>query len=146
MVLVVGIGITTFGVFCTSAISLSYTVDCFKEIPGESFVAIMIVRNNLGFSFSYAITPWIEATGLRNCFISVSMISLVCTGSFHFMIRWGKSLRRQSAGKYWEFVAAERDTAINYLESVNRCNLTLQIDTSKIISSICIASPLIDSS
>ncbi|VUC30657.1 unnamed protein product [Clonostachys rosea] len=113
MVLILGIGIVTFGVVCASAIALSYVVDCFKEIAGESFVSIMIVRNTIGFSFSYAITPWIEATGLRNCFISVAMISLVCTSSFLLMIRWGKSLRRFSAPKYWEFVAAEREMAIH---------------------------------
>lgn len=113
MTLIVGIGITTFGVVSASAISLSYAVDCFKEIAGESFAAIIVVRNTLAFSFSYAITPWIEAAGLQNCFISVSIISLVCTCSFLVMIRWGKSLRRLSAGRYWAFVAAERDTAVH---------------------------------
>ncbi|KAJ0313682.1 hypothetical protein COL5a_003395 [Colletotrichum fioriniae] len=113
MVLIVGIGITTFGVVCASAISLSYAVDCFKEIAGESFVAIIIIRNTLAFAFSYAITPWIEASGLQNCFISVAMISLVCTCSFLPMIKWGKALRRFSAERYWRFVADERETAVH---------------------------------
>lgn len=112
MVLIIGIGITTFGVVCASAISLSYSVDCFKEIAGESFVSIMIIRNTLGFAFSYAITPWIEGMGLRNCFISVSLISLVCTNTFLIMIFWGKSLRKLSAARYWRYVAAERNTAV----------------------------------
>lgn len=113
MVLIVGIGITTFGVMAASAISLSYAVDCFKEIAGESFVAIIIIRNTMGFAFSYAITPWIEAAGLQTCFISVAMISLVCTCSFLPMIRWGKALRRLSAARYWKFVADERETAVH---------------------------------
>lgn len=113
MVLIVGIGLVTCGVVAASAISLSYAVDCFKEISGESFAAIMVVRNTIGFSFSYAITPWIESVGLLNCFISVSVLSFVCTSSFLVMIYWGKSFRRMSAKKYWEFVAAERDTAIH---------------------------------
>lgn len=113
MVLIVGIGLVTCGVVAASAISLSYAVDCFKEISGEAFASIMVVRNTIGFSFSYAITPWIESVGLRNCFITVSILSMVCTGSFLAMIYWGKSLRRLSAKTYWEFVAAERDTAIH---------------------------------
>ncbi|SPO01542.1 related to HOL1, putative substrate-H+ antiporter [Cephalotrichum gorgonifer] len=113
MVLVVGIGLVTCGVVAASAISLSYAVDCFKEISGEAFACIMVVRNTIGFSFSYAITPWIEAVGLRNCFISVSAMSFVCTCSFLGMIFWGKALRRMSAKKYWEFVALERDTAVH---------------------------------
>lgn len=112
MVLIIGIGITTFGVVCASAISLAYAVDCFKEMAGESFVSINIIRNTIGFSFSYAITPWIEAVGLRNCFISVSLISFFCTYTFLGVILWGKSWRRMSAERYWEFVATEREMAL----------------------------------
>ena len=75
MVLVIGIGITTFGVICASAIALSYAVDCFKEIAGESFAVILALRNTWGFAFSYAITPWIKGVGLRNCFITVAVLS-----------------------------------------------------------------------
>ncbi|KAK4870519.1 hypothetical protein LT330_004867 [Penicillium expansum] len=107
MVLIIGIGVTTFGVVCASAISLAYAVDCFKEMAGESFVSINIIRNTIGFSFSYAITPWIEAVGLRNCFISVSFISFFCTYSFVVVVIWGKSWRRMSAERYWQFVATE---------------------------------------
>lgn len=115
MVLIMGIGVVTFGVICASAISLAYAVDCFKEIAGESFVGIIVLRNTMGFAFSYAITPWIEKVGLRDCFISVSVISLVCTGTFVLMILWGKNLRRFSADRYWRYVAAERgDTALRH--------------------------------
>lgn len=107
MVLIIGIGITTFGVVCASAISLSYAVDCFKEMAGESFVTIIIIRNSIGFAFSYAITPWIQAMGLRDCFITVSMITLFCTYSFIVVIVWGKSWRRFSARYYWRFVEKE---------------------------------------
>ncbi|KAJ5952234.1 Major facilitator superfamily domain general substrate transporter [Penicillium vulpinum] len=111
MVLIIGIGVTTFGVVCASAISLAYAVDCFKEMAGESFVSINIIRNTIGFSFSYAITPWIEAVGLRNCFISVSLISFFCTYTFLGVVVWGKSWRRMSADRYWQFVATEREMA-----------------------------------
>lgn len=107
MALIFGIGMVTFGVVCGGAISLAYSVDCFKEISGESLVTVMLIRNTLGFAFSYAITPWIENMGLQNCFISVAMISLVCTCTFLLMIVWGKSLRRMSAARYWRYVASE---------------------------------------
>ena len=112
MVLIIGIGLVTCGVVAASSIALSYAVDCFKEISGEAFAAIIVVRNTIGFVFTYVITPWIESVGLRDCFISVSVLSFVCMFSFLLMIFWGKSLRRMSAKRYWQFVAAERDTAI----------------------------------
>ncbi|KAL3489805.1 major facilitator superfamily domain-containing protein [Aspergillus germanicus] len=100
MVLIIGIGITTFDVVCASAISLAYATDCFEAMAGESFVSIMIIRNTIGFAFSYAITPWIDAMGLRGCFISVSLISFFCTYTFLAVIFWGKSWRRLSAKRY----------------------------------------------
>ncbi|KAF7562642.1 hypothetical protein G7046_g1497 [Stylonectria norvegica] len=108
MGLIFGIGFVTFGVVCGGAISLAYAVDCFKEISGETLVSIIIIRNTLGFAFSYAITPWIDNLGLQDCFISVAMISLVCTCTFLPMIYWGKSLRRFSARRYWVYVAEEQ--------------------------------------
>jgi MFS family permease len=112
MVLIIGIGITTFGVVCASAISLAYATDCFEAMAGESFVSIMIIRNTIGFAFSYAITPWIDAMGLRDCFISVSLIPFFCTYTFLAVIFWGKSWRRLSAKRYWQFVSLQSDTAV----------------------------------
>jgi MFS family permease len=113
MVLIFGVGLVTFGVVCGGAVSLAYAVDCFKEITGETMVSIMIIRNTLGFAFGYAITPWIESLGLRDCFISVAMISCFCTLSFLAMRIWGKSLRRMSANRYWKYVAAERASGVS---------------------------------
>lgn len=108
MALIIGLGMVTFGIVCGGAVSLAYAVDCFKEITGESMASIMIIRNTLGFAFGYAITPWIDGLGLQNCFISVGLISVVCTLSFLGMNFWGKMLRRKSANRYWRYVTAER--------------------------------------
>lgn len=108
MGLIIGIGLTTFGVVCGGAISLAYAVDCFKEMAGESLVTVIIIRNTIGFAFSYAITPWIENMGLQNCFISVALISLTCTSTFLLMIYWGKVLRRMSTERYWRYISDER--------------------------------------
>ncbi|KAF5007580.1 hypothetical protein FDECE_6088 [Fusarium decemcellulare] len=113
MGLIFGIGFTTFGVVCGGAISLAYTVDCFKEIAGESLIAVILIRNTLGFAFGYAINPWIDNLGLQNCFVSVSMISLFCTCTFLGMVGWGKRLRKFSAGRYWSYVAEERTSSFH---------------------------------
>jgi MFS family permease len=99
-----GLGFVTFGVVCGGSISLSYAVDCFKDIAGESMITVIIIRNTLGFAFSYAITPWIDASGLQNTFVAVSMVSLACTLSFLAMIVFGKRLRKWSAKRYWSYV------------------------------------------
>lgn len=108
MGLMVGIFFVSFGVVTGGSCALAYAVDCFKEISGESLVTVIIIRNTVGFAFNYAINPWIDNLGLQNCFISVSMLVLLTTMSFLLMVVWGKSLRRLSSKKYWEYVAKER--------------------------------------
>ncbi|KAL1864991.1 hypothetical protein VTK73DRAFT_5541 [Phialemonium thermophilum] len=105
MGLIFGVGFVTFGVVCGGAISLAYTVDCFKDVAGDSMVAVIIIRNTVGFAFSYAITPWIQNLGLQDCFISAAMISLTCTATFLLMVLFGKRLRKMSARRYWDYVA-----------------------------------------
>ncbi|KAI7166494.1 MFS general substrate transporter, partial [Hortaea werneckii] len=52
-----GLGMMVFGVIVGGSIGLSYAVDCFKEISGESMASVIVVRNTIGFGFTYAITP-----------------------------------------------------------------------------------------
>ena len=108
MGLIIGVGMVTFGVVCGGSISLAYAVDCFKDIAGESMITVIIIRNTLGFGFSYGINPWINNLGLRNCFVSVALIALACTYSFLIIIVIGKSLRKFSAKQYWKYVAEDR--------------------------------------
>lgn len=109
MGLIIGLFFVTFGVVTSSSVALAYTVDCFKEITGESMIAVIIVRNTLSFAFNYAINPWIDSLGLQNCFVSVSLIALVCTFSFLPMVYVGKRLRKFSAAKYWEYIAEDKN-------------------------------------
>lgn len=100
-----GLGMLAFGCITGGSIAISYNVDCFKELSGESMVSVILIRNTLGFGFSYAITPWVETQGLRDCFITVGMVSLATTATFLIVVVFGKSWRRFSSQKYWDYVA-----------------------------------------
>jgi len=100
-----GLGMLTFGVVTGASIAISYNVDCFKELGGESMISVIVIRNTLGFGFSYAITPWYTHQGLKNCFITAGFVSLGCTATFLIFIVFGKRLRKFSSSKYWEYVA-----------------------------------------
>lgn len=101
-----GLGMLTFGLIVGGGIGLSYAVDCFKEISGESMASVIIIRNTIGFGFSYAITPWYTNMGLQNCFITAGFVSLACMATFLLMIWKGKTLRRMSAKTYWRYVGS----------------------------------------
>lgn len=98
-----GLGMLSFGCITGGSIAISYNIDCFKEIAGESMMTVIIIRNTMGFGISYAITPWVEAQGLRDCFVTVGMMALVCTGSFLGIMVFGKRLRRKARARYWEY-------------------------------------------
>ncbi|GAB7358070.1 hypothetical protein MBLNU230_g0232t1 [Neophaeotheca triangularis] len=102
--LVFGLGMLVFGLIVGGSIGISYAVDCFKEIGGESMASVMVIRNTIGFGFSYAITPWYTDMGLQDCFITAGFVSLACMATFLLMIWKGKTLRRLSAKTYWEYV------------------------------------------
>jgi MFS family permease len=102
--LVFGLGMLTFGCVTGGAIAVSYNADCFKELAGETTVSVMLIRNTIGFGFSYAITPWWTTQGLQYCFITAGIVSLACTFTFLFVIVWGKRIRRWSIPAYRNFM------------------------------------------
>ncbi|EJT70906.1 hypothetical protein GGTG_11929 [Gaeumannomyces tritici R3-111a-1] len=104
--LVFGLGMLTFGVVTGGSIAVSYNVDCFKEIAGETTVSVMLIRNTIGFGISYAITPWWTTQGLQNCFITAAMISIGCTMTFLILTFYGKRIRRWSIPAYKAFMAS----------------------------------------
>ncbi|EGV62153.1 hypothetical protein PSN45_000878 [Yamadazyma tenuis] len=87
-----------------SAIAINYIIDCYKEVSGVGLVTMILIRNTMGFGFSYAVTPWLEAVGTQNLYIS-----LACIGAFFWalslvMIALGKKFRKITATSYWKLV------------------------------------------
>ncbi|KAJ9134539.1 MFS general substrate transporter [Coniochaeta hoffmannii] len=101
--LAIGLGILTFSVVAGGSMALSYNIDCFKDISGDTTSSVIIIRNTLGFAISYGITPWYTNMGLQDCFIMAGFLSLGCTATFLLMIWKGKALRARSAERYWRY-------------------------------------------
>ncbi|KAH8795055.1 major facilitator superfamily transporter [Hyaloscypha sp. PMI_1271] len=73
--------------------AVQYATSSYRDLSGEFITTVILIRNTLSFAINYGITPWIEAEGQRNTFITVAAIALVCNGTMFIMIRFGKRLR-----------------------------------------------------
>lgn len=87
-----------------SAIAINYIIDCYKEVSGDGLVTMILVRNSMGFGFSYAVTPWLVAVGIQNLYIAIGLIGMAIWATSFLMIIFGKRFRKASAISYWKLI------------------------------------------
>ncbi|KAL4866193.1 hypothetical protein BDV12DRAFT_199385 [Aspergillus spectabilis] len=102
--LVFGVGFISATLPMGSLIALNYVIDCYKEAASEAFVAVILIRNTMGFVITYAISPMISDMGLQNAFILVGCLGAAIWGTCFLAIWAGKSWRSHSAKTYWGIV------------------------------------------
>lgn len=85
-------------------LSLAYLVDAYRDVAGDALATCIIIRNTMSFAIGYGITPWLDALGYQNCFISVAFVGLAICSVFLFIIKFGKTLRKQKRLEYWQEV------------------------------------------
>ncbi|KAE8447152.1 hypothetical protein EG329_010983 [Mollisiaceae sp. DMI_Dod_QoI] len=94
--------------------AIQYATSAYRDLGGELITTIILIRNTLSFAINYGITPWIDAEGQRNTFITVAAIALVCNATMLPAIWWGKGFRMRSAGRYWAWVEAARAKGLSH--------------------------------
>ncbi|KAF9873965.1 major facilitator superfamily protein [Colletotrichum karsti] len=99
-----GLGMISVTLPLGTSLAFTYILDSFKEVAGEGFVSAILIRNSMGFAFSYAVVPMIENIGLRNAFILTAALGVGLWALCLVMIFVGKSFRRSAAGPYWKLV------------------------------------------
>ncbi|KAL4777261.1 major facilitator superfamily domain-containing protein [Aspergillus nidulans var. acristatus] len=77
------------------------------RIIGDALVGVAFVRNGLATVFVFALTPWIEASGLINMFIAVACIATAMTLTMVPMIVFGKRLRVWTEVRYRRMAALQ---------------------------------------
>jgi hypothetical protein len=94
VVLVLGYGFGGLSVASVPTIAIAYAIDCYKPISGEIMVCATVLKNTLGFSYSY----WIFDLAHKMSWVTVSMVVFACCigpGVFAIpLYYWGKKLRR----------------------------------------------------
>jgi MFS family permease len=90
-------------------LSVSYCIDSYKDLSGEAMVTVIIIRNTMSFAIGYGVTPWVTNMGYQNAFILAAFAGLAQVLTFLAVVKWGKSWRRITKGRYYKFVK-ESDT------------------------------------
>jgi hypothetical protein len=88
----------------SASIAINYIIDSYKEISGDGMVTMILVRNSMGFGFSYGVTPWIQASGVQNTYIAVGFLGVLFSAISFIFIAYGKKIRKASAISYWTMV------------------------------------------
>ncbi|KAJ5895510.1 MFS general substrate transporter [Penicillium taxi] len=99
--IVFGMGMMGFALTTGGGIMIGYIIDSYRELAGSTMSSLNIMRCTMAFGFGYAVTPWWNATGTQNTFITWAILVLVFFASWIPMYIWGKQLRIRSKEKYW---------------------------------------------
>lgn len=109
MIPTVGFALIMFGFGSVGSISITYMLDCYKDMVADAFVGVVVVRNAFGTIVCFSLEPWINRCGLRTVFIISGCLSIIPLLLLPPMIMYGKELRRRSADKYREIAAQTWD-------------------------------------
>ncbi|KAL2820699.1 hypothetical protein BJX63DRAFT_280885 [Aspergillus granulosus] len=99
-----------------SLVALNCVIDCYKEAASEAIVAVILIRNTMGFVITYAVPPMISSIGLQNAFILVGCLSSAIWATSFLVIWVGKSWRAHSSQMYWRTVEAYNLQAHLYMD------------------------------
>lgn len=97
---VIGTGLVGFGLSVGGAVTMSYILDCYKEIDTQVVTTIILLRNIIGFGITFGIQPWIDGMGLQNAFIFVGCLAFTVTMFAVVFIWFGKGMRRWTTTRY----------------------------------------------
>lgn len=70
----------------------------------DALVGVTFVRNGLATVFVFAVTPWTDAVGLQNVFLTFGMIQLaILVPGTVGLLYFGKRIRAWTAAKYHHY-------------------------------------------
>jgi MFS family permease len=100
----IGLGFIGFGWGCAGDLSMAYLVDAYPDMVLEGMVGVATINNTLGCIFSFVASKWLDASGIKNTFIAIGVLSFVFLMTTLPMIIWGKKARRWTRDRYQKFL------------------------------------------
>ncbi|KAF3768981.1 MFS general substrate transporter [Cryphonectria parasitica EP155] len=89
----VGYGMEGFGATAAANIIITYAVDAYRPIAGETIVIVFIVRNVIGCLISTYISVWIKQQGVRHAFGELVGVAYIILSLSLVLFVFGRRIR-----------------------------------------------------
>ncbi|KAK0110129.1 hypothetical protein ONS95_002782 [Cadophora gregata] len=99
-----GLGLIGFGWGCAGDLSMAYLMDAYPEMVLEGMVGVAVINNTIGCIFTFTASTWLENSGVRDCFIAISVLDFFFIMLTIPMMIYGKACRRWTLTRYRDFV------------------------------------------
>ncbi|KAG5359125.1 MFS antiporter QDR3 [Yarrowia sp. C11] len=70
-------GAVSFGFGSVGSIVLTFLIDYKESLAAQSLVAVVVVRNSICMAESFSLSPWVDAVGVGNVFITAGCFCIV---------------------------------------------------------------------
>ena len=70
------------------------------QIIGDALVGVTLVRNTFSTAFIFALSPWVDAIGIKWVLVTILLIACVLISFFGVFIKFGKVFRERCAARY----------------------------------------------
>ncbi|KAH7006811.1 major facilitator superfamily domain-containing protein [Ilyonectria destructans] len=90
---VVGFGVITAGAQMGVSLSMSYALDCHKELSVELMVTVASIKSLIAWTWTWVINDWIVADGMLTVFMVIASINVVIHLTTIALFMKGKAIR-----------------------------------------------------
>ncbi|KAK5194043.1 hypothetical protein LTR47_005365 [Exophiala xenobiotica] len=95
-------------------LSVSYCIDSYRDLAGETIITVILIRNTMSFAIGYGLTPWVTNMGYQNAFITAAFAGLAQVLTFLFFVKYGKGFRVKSTERYLRFAKEITDAGLTH--------------------------------
>ncbi|CAM1505199.1 Fc.00g108360.m01.CDS01 [Cosmosporella sp. VM-42] len=106
-IIAVGHALSQFGLAPINSIAVTYITDACTKIVGDALVGIIVIRNVVGTSLVFALSPWMRAVGVQNMIITIAAIHFAALLGVGVFIKVGKSFRARSVARYEHYASRQ---------------------------------------
>ncbi|KAJ9156240.1 MFS general substrate transporter [Pleurostoma richardsiae] len=88
-----GFGVLSTGAQMGANLSMTYAIDCHKELAGELMITISVWKSTLAWAWSWFINDWVDLNGMMTVYFIIAAINVVVYASTVLFYYKGKSYR-----------------------------------------------------